>query len=1276
MKYERHTSLLISGLVLMVSMAFSLSAHAQLTGPTTVDLYDTETYTYDDGLVKTVHSWDITGGTVVSSSSSGTAYSAQVQWTTAGAGSVAFKGKFGALLDDLAVQVNAPVVVTEMNHIRNIVPRIATTSTSTLGNSEKVESISYFDGLGRGVQNVAIRAGGNSGDIITHIEYDEFGRNVKDYLPYSSTSDIGTYRTDALSATNTYYDATAYDADFPGMTTADINPYSEKLLETSPLSRVLQQGAPGKAWKLGEGNEIEFAYATNTGTEVRRYEVTIAKTTANNVVTYVPTLVLNTLSRNNYGYYEADQLYKTVTKDENHDGTTSKNHTVEEFKDKQGRVILKRTYGASDINMDGDAIDAGEAVTVHDTYYVYDIYGNLTFVLPPKSDAHTAIPDTTELSELCYQYRYDDLNRLVEKKVPGKDWEYIVYNKLDQPILTRDANLSAQTKWLFTKYDAFGRIAYTGYITSGSTRTALQNAADNTALQFVTKSATSTTIAGTTIYYTNDTSVYPTSNITELYTINYYDNYTFDKVAGNSESAYGVTPITNPKGLPTGSKIRVLGTSQWITNVTYYDSKERSIYQYSYNATFGSTDKVKHQLDFVGNILKTSASHARTGFSTLTTEDVFTYDHMGRLEKQTQAINGASVPEVIAENTFDDLGQMVQKGVGGQTSRLQTVDYRYNVRGWLKQINDPSSLGTDLFALRLNYNTTEMGIGVDPLYNGNISETVWRSAYTGTYGNRKRGYAYSYDALNRIVGGEFRRANSSGTSFNEQDNTYDISGVVYDRNGNITALSRKGHTNALATTFGDMDILGYAYETSSNRLKKVKDTGNSTYGFVDGSDIAAEYTYDSNGNMLRDYNKGITSNIVYNHLNLPTQVTLGGGNIQYLYDATGVKLRKTVSTGGTTEYIGNVVYENGSLKFFNHAEGYVEPDGSGGYDYVYQYRDHLGNIRLSYKKSGSTLEIQEENNYYPFGLKHEGYNNTPSANYPYKYNGVEFNESLGLKLYEMDLRQYDPAIARWTSIDPVVHHSMSTYNAFDNNPIFWADPSGANSEVTEDGITFTGVDARDAFRILVANSRNNQNEADSEDGDEEEDCCKGLKKWFFDLLDKSAGVRESQWWPDDNLEYWYGEDGFTYAITEQDEFYKIGHSSWERVDVLPPMGLLIPIGAPGGSAGNLVANGSKFRGSIVYLAREGEKIIYVGITNNFAIRAAVHYRKRGIKIEPLLEKLSRADARAVEQALIETFGLGKNGGPLINRINSIAKTNPMYAESLKRGYELLKTVGF
>ncbi|MDO5638089.1 MAG: RHS repeat-associated core domain-containing protein [Myroides sp.] len=90
-------------------------------------------------------------------------------------------------------------------------------------------------------------------------------------------------------------------------------------------------------------------------------------------------------------------------------------------------------------------------------------------------------------------------------------------------------------------------------------------------------------------------------------------------------------------------------------------------------------------------------------------------------------------------------------------------------------------------------------------------------------------------------------------------------------------------------------------------------------------------------------------------------------------------------------------------------------------------------------------EIVEENNYYPFGLKHGGYNDIPGEGYKYKLNGKEYEDSFGLNIYEMDLRQYDPAIGRWVVLDPVIHHEYSPYSAFDNNPVFWSDPSGADS---------------------------------------------------------------------------------------------------------------------------------------------------------------------------------------------------------------------------------------
>ncbi|WP_260255313.1 RHS repeat domain-containing protein, partial [Elizabethkingia meningoseptica] len=310
-------------------------------------------------------------------------------------------------------------------------------------------------------------------------------------------------------------------------------------------------------------------------------------------------------------------------------------------------------------------------------------------------------------------------------------------------------------------------------------------------------------------------------------------------------------------------------------------------------------------------------------------------------------------------------------------------------------------------------------------YNGNIAETDWATQSDGTL----RRYSYEYDGVNRLKAGNYW--DNSGTaagSYAERLN--------YDLNGNITGLRRTGLGAGL------MDELGYSYENggNSNRLMRVSDASGNAAGYPVGGNVIG---YDVNGNMVSHLDKGI-SNIVYNYLNLPSSINASIGNTDYVYRADGVKLKK-VFGAKTTDYLDGFQYENGVLQFVPTAEGYFDVIKN---RYIYNYTDHLGNVRLSYTKGASGgAEIIEENNYYPFGLKHEGYNNASLANtaYQYKYNGKELQET---GMYDYGARMYMPDLGRWGVIDPLTESSRrwSPYTYAYNNPIRFIDPDGRSNQ--------------------------------------------------------------------------------------------------------------------------------------------------------------------------------------------------------------------------------------
>ncbi|WP_105704541.1 DUF6443 domain-containing protein, partial [Chryseobacterium sp. MYb7] len=817
------------------------------------------------------------------------------------------------------------------------------------------ETVQYFDGLGRPKQIVNVKASPLGRDVVTPIKYDQFGRQVQDYLPIPQGGTLnGAIIPDPLSNLS----STPYGSE---------KIYSEKVLENSPLDRILEQKQVGNEWN---GKSVKFKYDTNTAEDkVRKFAA--------------PTSWSNSATQSgiaNAGIYGEGQLYKNTVTDED-------DNTTIEFKNGRGQVLLVRKV-----------ISAAENA---DTYYVYNDYDQLVFVLPPllsKLDSW-GMP---EHDALAYQYRYDGKGRLVEKKLPGKDWEFMVYDNADRMILSQDANQRVSFSWIIYKYDIFGRLIYTGIKKANNTRIGMQNQILGGAI-IEGRDNTPLTANGMPYYYTN-----MHWGLDSLLSVTYYDSYPqqygFNPSAPSSilgEPVLTEAPTADgrsTKGLPVLSLVKNIEDDGWTKTYTYYDRKGRVIGTHSINHLGGYTH-TESKLDFAGLPQQTITRHKRlnTDAEKVVTE-TFEYDHQNRLLAHKHQVDG-NPTEILTQNMYNEISQLSGKKVGGTDTAnpLQTIDYKYNIRGWMTQINDPANLGNDLFGYKIKY--TNPAIGNYPgRFNGNIAEIDWKAATDG----QLRRYNYAYDRLNRLVHAIYLKPDASvvqTSAYNEW--------VDYDLNGNITRLDRFGDSDGNGPI--QIDRLYYTY--SGNRLSKVEDTtqNSSGYPYVSNPNTIG---YDDNGNMTSHMDKGISS-IQYNYLNLPEKVTQNSKVTDYIYRADGVKVRKIFGTE-TTDYLDGFQYTDSVLKFFPTAEGYLNVETG---KYVYNYTDHLGNVRLSYAKNGAGTEIIEESNYYPFGLKHEGYNVLlGNSAYKYKYNGKELQES---GMYDYGARFYMPDIGRWISPDPL-----------------------------------------------------------------------------------------------------------------------------------------------------------------------------------------------------------------------------------------------------------------
>ena len=496
----------------------------------------------------------------------------------------------------------------------------------------------------------------------------------------------------------------------------------------------------------------------------------------------------------------------------------------------------------------------------------------------------------------------------------------------------------------------------------------------------------------------------------------YYDGYGFVGGTGLPTGQFTKDTSGYGRGSLTGSAVTVFGSSTKIYKAFYYDIKGRMTKSVQNNLLSGY-DITSTVYTFSDKPSGVTHTHTASGKTTRTEVYTYTYDHADRISKVRHSLGGTSI--TLYDATYDNFGRLLTKQYHGTS--INKLTYAYNLRSWLTGIS-----GT-CFTQNLYYNT---GVGTAK-YNGSISSMTWKSGNESTV----RGYKFTYDGLDRMLNATYGETASISTNANR----FSENVTGYDKNGNIKSLQRYGQTGASA--YGLIDNL--TFTLNGNQLSRVDDAVSTVaYGtntaFVNGASAAGEYAYDVNGNLTKDLNKGITD-IQYNVLNLPSTVSFSDGStITYTYGADGTKLRtvhKIGSTTTTTDYCGNVIYENGTQKLLLTEEGYINLTGT--QQYHYYLKDHQGNNRVVINQSGT---VEETNHYYPFG----GVFGTTGNTQPYKYNGKEFDTKKGLNWYDYGARHYDAALGRFTTNDRFAekYYSMSPYQYGANNPVNNIDVNG------------------------------------------------------------------------------------------------------------------------------------------------------------------------------------------------------------------------------------------
>ncbi|HMH20213.1 MAG TPA: DUF6443 domain-containing protein [Puia sp.] len=883
---------------------------------------------------------------------------------------------------------------------------------------EVKQATQYVDGLGRPLQTVAKGFSPTGFDLVSPVIYDAFGREAYKYLPYVSPGTDGSFKKNAFNEDSIFLKGFYNSTNDPN---GEKFFYNQSDFEASPLNRVLKSYSPGNSW-VGSGAGIRKQYLINTPADsvvIWTIGFTSGNVPASSGYYAAGELgkTITTDESGNQGIEYKDKLGHIILKKVQISTTVYSGHTgwlctyyvyddllnLRFVIQPQGVVALK----ANSWNFDASAWSTSAIAKGLCFSYEYDDRARMTIKRIPGAGEAWMIYDTRDRMVFTQDPNLRGLNQ----------WLGTLYDGLNRPVMTVLLNYSGAQGQLQQLVTAQTSTGSNSYVPDGGLADIVLNSNPTSGDYLATHSITLATgfVSGTLFSARIGSgggsggsadsiqvigNPLPSGATFTPLKVTFYDNYNWVSAEGSGLSAsfistyasntsyfytadnttfpypQAVAASTLTTGLATGTKTLGLTSGAYLYGVNFYDDHYRVIQTQSTNYS-GGKDTLTNQYGFTGRILRTLLGHSKSGsnpqsYLVLTKTG---YDAAGRVTQINKKI-GISPEVIVSSSQYDELGQLKQKNLGQTrvtlnqntytSTPLDSLKYVYNIRGWLRGINKDyaNAVGgsNNWFGMELNY---DFGFNQTQL-NGNISGTKWRNNGDGA----QRAYGFSYDPANRLNRGDFTQ-NAGGSTWNTSANIdFSVRNLTYDYNGNIQSMSQKGvKLNASVL----VDSLLYGYNSNSNQLNYVTDKQNDTTAHLGdftekNNNTSQDYTYDGNGNMTIDNNKGITA-ISYNFLNLPQQITIAGkGTIAYNYDAEGTKWQKITTDNTvtpakitTTSYLGSFIYQNDTLQFAQQEEGRARPKVPGKTDTVYYdyfERDHLGDTRV-------VLTDEQEQNTYP-----------------------------------------------------------------------------------------------------------------------------------------------------------------------------------------------------------------------------------------------------------------------------------------------------------------------